>query len=160
MLSARRIKWLRSQGYVSQTDQEISNLALGNRFAYQLCTVLLTIGVVTANFWLLLGMLLIAFLGVVLPRHPFDYIYNYLLANMLKRPQLPKRSMQLKFACLIATIWIAITIYLCFNGFSTAAYVLGGMLILVAATVAITDYCLPSTIYNALFNKNIKRQIS
>jgi len=160
MLSKARINRIRAQGYVTQTDQEISDLSVGNRFAYQLCTGLLIAGVSTANFWLLTTMLVIAFLGVVLPNHPFDYIYNHLLARSLKRPQLPKRSMQLKFACLIATVWIATTIYLCFNGFSTAAYVLDAMLIAVAFTVGTFDYCIPSTIYNALFTKKINNQLS
>lgn len=89
--------------------------------------------------------------GVVLPYHPFDYIYNHLVRRVLDKPRLPRRSNQLKFACGVATIWIAATIYLFYYGFAMAGYVAGGMLFSVAFLVSTTDICIPSIIYNFLF---------
>lgn len=150
-LTQGTIKRLRDQGYTEQTEEELSALAFGNRFAYQACTALLVIGVYSESIAMLSLMLAIAFLGVMLPNHPFDYIYNYILAPRMDKPQLPKRSNQLKFACGIATVSIGITIYLFASELIIPAFVLGGVLIAVAFTVGVTDYCLPSTIYNALF---------
>lgn len=150
-ISLRRINWIREQGYMDKTNEEIEALAYGNRFAYRVCVSLLLTGVVLGNIPMLSIMLLIAFLGVVLPNHPFDYIYNYVLTKKMNKPVLPPRSNQLKFACTVATIWIAGTIYLFYSGLTIWGYVAGGSLVMVAALVSVVDFCIPSKIYNALF---------
>ena len=43
-LSPVRINRIRAQGYEHQTDQEIANLAFGNRFAYRLCVSIFSRG--------------------------------------------------------------------------------------------------------------------
>lgn len=155
-LSKRRINFIRAQGYQQFSDYEIADLAFGNRFAYILCTSLLASSVAMAYIPGLLAMATIAFLTIVLPYHPFDYIYNHGLRQLLNKPQLPPRSAQLKFACTVATTWILITAYLFYAEMCIAAYVMGGLLVAVATTVSTTDYCLPSVIYNFIFNVNDK----
>ena len=130
------------------SDQEIMDLSVGNGFAYKLCTSILAIGVFTANVPVLIAMGTVAFFGVILPNHPFDYIYNWFIADRIGRSRLPRRSRQLKFACTMATLFIASTIYFFVNGMTLAGYLMGGHLVLVAGTVATTDLCLPSKIYN------------
>lgn len=150
-LSARRIDFLKAQGYNKLNDTEISELAFGNRFAYILCGSIVAIAVATAHIPSLIAMTIIAFFGIILPYHPFDYIYNHLLRDMLNKPELPPRSKQLKFACVIATLWLVTTSYLFYAAFATAGYVLGGLLVAVAFIVSTTDFCIPSTIYNYIF---------
>jgi len=150
-ISAARIRRLRVQGYCNIKDEELSKLAFGNRFAFILCSTVLLIGIITSNIPLLSVMLLIAVLGILLPYHPFDYVYNGLLTNLLDKPKLPPRSKQLKFACIIATLWISSTIYLFYAGFTVAGYIAGGLLFFVAFLVSTTDICIPSIIYNFLF---------
>ena len=152
-LSLNRIAYLRAQGYKDQTDQEIKDLAFGNRFAYQLCTSILLIGVLTSNIPVLAAMMTIAFASIILPNHPFDYIYNYFLAKRMNKPQLPSRSKQLKFTCTIATLWIGATIYLIHLEMNFAARIMGLSLVGVAFLVSTTDYCIPSVIYNATLGK-------
>ena len=146
---------MRVQGYSSLSDAELTDLAFGNRFAYRLCAAVLVVGVATANIEVLLGMMLIAFMGVVLPNHPFDYIYNHLLSKWMKKPQLPSRSRQLKFACMLATPWIGATTYLFFNELMLPGYILGSLLAGTATLVGTTDLCIPSLIYNAIFRIRI-----
>lgn len=155
-LSQIRINRIREQGYICQTDAEIKELAFGNRFAYRLCVTLLIFGVSFANIPLLTFMMLIAFFGIVLPNHPFDYIYNLVLRKKMNKPELPPRSNQLKFACTVATLWIGATIYLFFTGLTIWGYITGASLIGVAALVSSIDFCIPSKIYNALFLKKPK----
>lgn len=155
-LSQIRIIRIREQGYTCQTDAEIRELAFGNRFAYRLCLTFLIIGVAFANIPILTFMMLIAFFGVVLPNHPFDYIYNLVLRKKMNKPELPPRSNQLKFACSIATLWIGGTIYLFFSGLTSWGYISGTSLIGVASLVSTIDFCIPSKIYNALFLKKPK----
>jgi len=155
-LSERRISRIREQGYFTQTNAEIKDLVFGNRFAYRLCVVLLIFGVAFNYIPLLALMMLIAFLGVLLPNHPFDYLYNNVLRKKMNKTKLPRRSNQLKFACTIATLWIGGTIYLFYSGLTTWGYIGGASLIVVAALVGTIDMCIPSKIYNALFIKKTK----
>ncbi|MCB0630973.1 MAG: DUF4395 family protein [Saprospiraceae bacterium] len=156
-LSKTRIKRIQEQGYITQSDSEITALAVGNRFAYQLCTTILMLGTITANIPLLSLMMTVAFFGVVLPNHPFDYIYNNLLAKRMGRPKVPPRSPQLKFACTVATIWIGATIYLFYSGLYTAGYISGALLLTVALLVSTLDFCIPSIIYNAVTRNMLSR---
>ncbi len=151
LLSTTRIKFLKAQGYCNLSDSEISGLAFGNRFAYIVCGSIVAVAVATAHVPTLIAMTLVAFFGIVLPYHPFDYIYNYVLTDMLNKPKLPPRSKQLKFACVIATLWLIATTYLFYSGFTIAGYVLGGLLVTVAFIVSTTDFCIPSMIYNFIF---------
>ncbi|HJN05787.1 MAG TPA: DUF4395 domain-containing protein [Bacteroidales bacterium] len=156
LISRARIKRLKVQGYSNYSDEMISELAFGNRFAYGLCSAILLIGVILANIPLLAIMMIIALFGVILPYHPFDYIYNYLIRGMINKPKLTRRSKQLKFACGIATIWIAAVIYLFYAGFALAGYIAGGVLSFVAILVSTTDICIPSIIFNFLFKVKTK----
>lgn len=148
LLSGKRIEYLRAQGYCDQSDAELSELAFGNRFAYILCAFILAFAVITTSVWLLVLMTMVAFAGIILPYHPFDYIYNHYLREKLNKPELPPRPMQLKFACIIATIWLLVTIYMFNAGNVITGYILGGLLVIVASIVASTDFCIPSMIYN------------
>lgn len=151
LISTKRIHRLKVQGYSGFSDTELSELAFGNRFAFVTCLTILIIGVVTVNIPILIAMSLIAFGGIILPYHPFDYIYNHLLRRVLNKPKLPSRSKQLKFACTLATLWIIATISLFYSGFTIAGYILGSLLISVAFIVSTTDFCIPSMIYNLIF---------
>lgn len=156
VLSVTRIKRIREQGYFNKSDQEIIDLAFGNRFAYRLCTTLLALGVILANIPILCAVLCIAFMSVMLPHHPFDYIYNHALSKRLQLPKLPPRSPQLDFACSIATIWTGTTIYLFHSGYDLAGYIVGGAFLIIATMLSTIDLCLPSIIYNSIFRKRIK----
>lgn len=100
-------------------------------------------------------MTFVALGGVLLPYHPFDYIYNPLMSKFINKAKVPPRSKQFKFACIIATTGLAITAFLFYSGFTTAAYILGFALLSVAVTVSTTDFCIPSMIYNFLFKVKI-----
>ena len=156
LLSATRIKRIREQGYFNKSDQEIIDLAFGNRFAYQLCTTMFAFGVISTSIPILCAVLCTAFMSVVLPYHPFDYIYNHGLSRRMQLPKLPPRSPQLNFACSIATIWTGTTIFLFYSGYDLAGYIVGSVFLVLAIMVSTIDLCIPSITYNALFRKRIK----
>lgn len=151
ILSRTRINRLKAQGYLNHSDSEISELAFGNRFAFIICSSILALGVIMANVPILATMAVVALGGVILPYHPFDYVYNHVLSGIMNKPKLPPRSKQLKFACVIATVWLLGTIFLFYSGLTVAGYVAGGLLFIVAFIVSTMDFCIPSTIYNFLF---------
>lgn len=154
LISPERISRLKVQGYdTGFTDEEISEHAVGNRFAYQMCTVLFSTGLALTSIPVLAVGAIIAFSTVLLPYHPFDYVYNYVIRHWLKRPKLPRRTNQAKFACGIASLWLGIIIYLFYHSLFTWGYVLGGILLVIALLVSTIDFCIPSIIYNKLFRK-------
>lgn len=154
LISPERISRLKVQGYnTGFTDQEISGHAVGNRFAYQMCTVLFSTGLIFTSIPILTVAAIIAFLTVILPYHPFDYFYNYIIRHWLKRPMLPRRTNQAKFACGIASLWLGVIIYLFNLSQFTWGYALGGILFVIALLVSTIDFCIPSIIYNKLFRK-------
>ncbi len=154
-ISGFRCTNIRRQGYFTQTEEEISELAVGNRFAYQLCAVLVIFGTVTANTMLLGSMIGITILAMILPNHPFDYIYNGGIRHMIDKPAVPRRSPQLRFACAIATVWLAATVWAFSTGDLTLGYWLGGSLGAVATLVGTLDVCIPSIIYNAVMRVKV-----
>lgn len=154
-LSATRINRLKAQGYCGYSDAELSALAFGNRFAYIVCGTIVAIAVAAANIPTLIVMTIVAFFGIILQYHPFDYIYNHVLRGMLNKPKLPPRSKQLKFTCIIATLLLVTTTYLFYVDLATAGYVLGGLLVAVSFIVSTTDFCIPSMIYNYIFKFNV-----
>ena len=154
-LSKTRLKRLRAQGYNKQCDLKLSNMAFGIRFAYRLCTTIIIVAIIMQSLELFSAMLGIAFLGIILPNHPFDYVYNFTLSKWLNKPQLPARSKQLKFACTIATLWLVTVVYFMSIGNITIALVLAGALAMVASLPSTIDFCVPSVIYNAIFGIRI-----
>jgi hypothetical protein len=155
-ISSRRLYSLRTQGYCNYSDSKLSKLAYGNRFAYYVCSFLLLVGVISSNIPILATMMIVSIFGVILPNHPFDYIYNNVISSALNKPKLPPRSKQLKFACFISSVWLAATIYLFYTGLTTAGYIVGGVQFSIALLVSTTDICIPSLIYNLLFKYEVK----
>ena len=152
-LSNKRVSWIREQGYFSYSDQQIRDLAFGNRFAYRLCTALLIPAVIFANIPLLVFLNIAAVLSIFLPNHPFDYIYNYMIRKWTNGPKLPPRSRQLKFACTLASCFIASTIYFMLTDRMLEGYLMGIQVIGVASLVSLVDICIPSKVFN-FFAKN------
>lgn len=156
LLSETRIKRLRAQGYSTQSAQELSDMAFGIRFPYRLCVTILSVGVLFANIPILALMMAMAALSIVLPNHPFDYIYNHLLSKRMGKPVVPPRSIQLKFTCTLATAWIGTMIFLFSSGMMTGGYILGVMLIITATLPSTIDLCIPSVLFNAIFGKKMQ----
>ncbi len=150
LISASRLNRIKAQGYFDYSDEELSSFAYGNKFAYVLCFVILVVGVITASVPVILVMSVVAFGGIILPYHPFDYLYNRVIKNRINKPKLPPRSKQLKFTCTIATLWLIATAYLFHAEFDVVGYILGGLLASVAFIVSTTDFCIPSVFYNFL----------
>ncbi|MDX1747455.1 MAG: DUF4395 family protein [Halobacteriales archaeon] len=155
LISKSRCERIREQGYqAGYTDEEISQLAVGNRFAYQLCTVVFGAGLLLGSIPILAVAGAIAFLGVVLPYHPFDYVFNHGVRRVLDKPRQPRRSPQAKFACGLAAVTIGLIIFAFSSSLFVVGYVLGGVLLVVALLVSTVDICIPSMTYNRLFDRS------
>lgn len=158
MISQKNIERLETQGFTGFTAKEISDHQYGIRFAYWLCATFVTLGLIFKSIPLLSIALVAAFGAVIHSRHPFDYVYNYGVRHLLNKPETPKRGIQGKIACGLATLTI-IGIILFFNAKNMmGGYILGAMLLSSAFLVASTDICIPSIAYK-FFMKNKKSDV-
>jgi hypothetical protein len=155
---ARRNRFIR-QGYGSYSDKELNDYKYGIRFAYFMCGAIVLTGLLLTNLKFLTAAMIVAFLGTLPPYHPFDYLYNYVIRHLVNKPKMPPRSNQGRFACGIATIWLAGTIYLFHSGLNVFGYISGAILLSLATLVSTTDICIPSIIYNFLFKKGQKKEL-
>jgi hypothetical protein len=151
LITPSRRKRLEAQGYMGFTDTELNNFRFGIRFAYYLCGSLVILGLLFTSIKILSVAMVIAAIGTLPPYHPFDYLYNYIVRHLINKPKMPPRANQGRFACGIATVWLAGIIYLFYIGLNIWGYIAGGILVSIATLVSTTDICIPSIIYNFLF---------
>jgi Domain of unknown function (DUF4395) len=142
---------LTMQGYGSLREEERRSLWLGLRFSFGLCFAGIALGVALASPVLLLAMAVTAGVGGFLTaKHPFDYVYDGTLRPLLGGPSVPPSPAPRRFACQLATPWIAAIAVAFLADAAVIAWVLAVPLLAVAATVTATNWCLPSLIYGLL----------
>ena len=142
---------LEAQGFYGLDDATLREIGPWLRWSPALCTLSMVAGVGLASPAILWALAATAFLGVWLPFHPFDLLYNYGARHITGTRPLPHQGPQRRFACGIATVWLVATGWLFHIGATTLGYALGIPLILVAGLVSVTHICIPSIVYNALF---------
>ena len=144
---------LEAQGFCGLDDATLEEVGPWLRWSPVLCTLVMTVGVLLKSPLVLWGLAAIAFLGTLLPLHPFDLLYNYGARYLTGTRPLPHHGPQRRFACGIAAIWLVATGWAFQFGSVMLGYGLGVPLILVAALVSVTHFCIPSLIYNTLFRR-------
>ena len=141
---------LEAQGFHDLDDAAMSELAPWLRWSPALCTIVMAVGVALRAPVVLWGLAAIAFLGALLPFHPFDLAYNHVVRLVAGTRPFPHHGPQRRFACALAATWLVATGWAFQSGAVTLGLVLGVSLIAVAALVSITHICIPSMIYNAV----------
>lgn len=141
---------LEAQGFSGLDDAALREIGPWLRWSPALCTLVMLAGVALASPAILWALAATAFLGVWLPFHPFDLLYNHGARHLTGTRPLPHQGPQRRFACGIATVWLVATGWLFHTGATTLGYALGVPLILVAGLASVTHICIPSMIYNAL----------
>jgi Domain of unknown function (DUF4395) len=142
---------LTMQGYGALSDEDRKDLWLGIRFAPMLCFAGIALGVVLASPVLLAAMAATAAVGGFLtPKHPFDYLYDVALRPLLGGPSVPPSPAPRRFACQLAAPWIVAIAVAFLVGLAPLAWILAVPLLIVAAVVTTTNWCLPSLMYGLL----------
>lgn len=148
---------LRIQGYISCSADQLAGYKLGIRFAYGICAGIILFGLIFQQKYFYYTGLALSFGGMLLPRQPLDYIYNGAIRHIYKKPAIPRRPPQSRFACSIAFLWIGTALLCLHNGYHWIASAMAGALVMQAGIVTFTDVCFPSMIYN-FFMKGISRR--
>lgn len=133
------------QGYCLSAEESHA-LRIGLRFPTALCLVLVVVGLALQSAALILALVPIGAIAGWTPRHPFDLIWNLGLRRLVGRPELPPNPTPRRHAFKLATIWLLAVGVLFAVGESTAALVLGGVLVAVCGLVTTANFCVPSTL--------------
>jgi len=144
---------LDAQGYVNVDRQTLRAVEPWLRWSPVLCAIFMATGTVLASPWILWGLAMTAALGTVLPKHPFDYVYNLGVRRLTGTPPLPRNGAPRRFACGIASVWLVATGAAFAADLTVVGYVLGSILTAIAALVGTTHFCIPSLIYGLLFGR-------
>lgn len=139
---------LTMQGYRGLSDEERRSLWLGLRFSPALCLAGIALGTALASPPILLAMAATALAGGFLtPKHPFDYLYDAAVRPWLGGPSVPPSPPPRRFACQMATPWIAAIAAAFLLDAAALAWALAVPLLVVAAVNVATNWCLPSLVY-------------
>jgi Domain of unknown function (DUF4395) len=145
---------LRIQGWTCSVP-ELASYKFGVRFAYGTCAAVVLLGLVFQNVYFYYAGFAITVGGMIPPWHPVDYLYNGLIRHLFKKPAIPKRPPQSRFACSIAFVWMSSTLLCWHNDYYWIASALAGALVMQAGIVTFTDICFPSMIFNFLTSTKI-----
>lgn len=139
--------WMRAnlttQGYCL-TDDERRGLAVGLRFSTGLCLSLVAVALALESAVMVFALCGIGLVAGFASRHPFDHLWNHAARHLLGGPALPPNPRRRRDAFKVATVWLALVGTLFATGASTAALVLGGLLVAACGLVTATNLCLPS----------------
>jgi hypothetical protein len=142
---------LEIQGFVGINERWLAETAPWLRLSPALCTLLMALGTALASPATLWALAIIAALGSIFPVHPFDLLYNHGIRHLVGKPRLPHNGAPRRFACLLATLWLAGTAFAFQGGSMVTGYTLGAAITAVALLVTATNICIPSLLYGGLF---------
>jgi hypothetical protein len=141
---------LEAQGFRGLDDSTLERLAPWIRWTYALGTLVTVVGVTLMSPGVLWVLAAITSVGIFLPFHPFDLLYNYAFRYLTGTGPIPKSAPQRRFVFGVATAWLSVTGWAFSTGANALGLALGAALILVGALASITHFCIPSFIYNAV----------
>jgi hypothetical protein len=144
---------LEAQGFQDLDDETLAEIGPWMRWSPAICAAFMAVGSLFASPPVLWGLGVVALLGALLSRHPFDLVYNHGVRHLTRTRPLPRHGHQRRFACGVATVWLAGTGLAFHEGAMALGYVLGGTITAVATLVGVTHFCIPSLVYNTLFRR-------
>ncbi|MHB8376230.1 MAG: DUF4395 family protein [Dehalococcoidia bacterium] len=148
-LSGTTRRLLETQGFGGIDDDELARAEPWLRLAPALCALIAAAGTALASPTIVLALVPFAVAGALLPMHPFDALYNFVVAPLTHQRRLPANGAPRRFACGVGAVWLSATGAAFLAGMDLTGYVLGGAFVATAGTVALTHFCVPSTIYGA-----------
>ncbi len=133
------------QGYSQLTKAEVESLRWGLRFTPTVCMIGSVVGLLTHNPWLLFGLAAVGILPFWFPdKHPFDVLYNHVVAPAIGATRLPPNPLPRRIACISGGALNLVAGLFLVDGLVTAAYVTGGVLFALQLIVNTTHFCLAS----------------
>ncbi|KAA0118733.1 DUF4395 family protein [Mycolicibacterium sp. P9-22] len=144
---------LEAQGFYGLDDKTLAELSPWMRWTYTLGTLVTLFGVVLTSPAVLWVLAAITSVGIFLPFHPFDLLYNYGMRFLTRTEPFPHSGPQRHFVFVVATVWLMTTGWAFYIGADIVGITLGVLLILVGGLASTTNFCIPSFIYNTVVDR-------
>ena len=150
---------LATQGYCLPTAKA-KQLRVGLRFPTALCLALVVTGLALESALMIALLVPVGAVAGWSARHPFDHLWNHGVRHLIGAPELPPNPTRRRHAFKLATVWLAAVAVLLAADATTAALVLGGVLVAVCSLVTVTNFCIPSTMLAWLEGRRRKEAIA
>ncbi len=139
------------QGFDCLDDEAKRIYALPLRFTPVVGTATIIIGLLLHSSLWLGTMALIALSGALLSRGMFiDVIYNFGVRHLFRAAALPSTPTPRRFSYLFSTVLLTGSALSFQHGVPAAGYLLGGVVAIGGATLAVTLWCVGSWAYNTV----------
>jgi hypothetical protein len=139
--------WMRSnlttQGYCL-SDAERRELSVGLRFSTGLCLMLVVVALALQSPVMVFALSGIGLVAGFSARHPFDHLWNRVVRHAVGGPVLPPNPPRRRHSFKVATVWLLAVGTLLSAGATTAALLLGGLLVVACGVVTVANLCIPS----------------
>lgn len=99
---------INAQWIVCRTISDRKSVMYGLRFSYPMNILLVVLGIMMQNLYILSLAFVFAFLGNRLPMHPLDYVYNYLASIFSFLREIPGRGSELQVSSLVNLLFLII----------------------------------------------------
>jgi len=144
---------IEAQGFCGLDDATYAKINYPLRWSPAICLVWTAVGTALASPLILLALVPFAALGALLPRHPFDILYNHGLQHLLGTPVLPRNGARRRFACALGTVMLIGAASGFQSGMPTVGFVIGWSLVAAAFVNVSTGFCIPSFIVRIFLGK-------
>ena len=145
---------LATQGYcLAEPDRRA--LSLGLRFSTGVCLALTIGALIVGSPIVFAGLAAIGAVAGFSARHPFDRLWNGGVRHLAGAPALPPNPQRRRHAFKVATAMMLTVAGLFALGATTAALVLGGLLVAACAAVTAVNLCLPSVALALLERRSV-----
>jgi rhodanese-related sulfurtransferase len=139
------------QGYQTYSAAELKQLEWGLRFTPTACSLITLLGLWLQLPWLLLAVSALGIWAFFAPgAHPMDLIYNHGVRHLFGAVALPPNPLQRRLACLAAGVMNAAAALLFFLAMPVAAWIVGGLLLVLQVIVITTHFCTLSYLYEGI----------
>ena len=125
-----------NQGFAGLSDDQLRELEPWLRFTPFLTGLFAALGTLGKFHLPLFALAAVSVLGVVLPRHPFDYLYNHFIRHFENSPPLPPSPGLRRFVYGLQAVVIAAAAWGFSMGYTRTAHTLGWAIAAEAAWLA------------------------
>jgi hypothetical protein len=146
----RKRQLIEMQGYIGVPEGEVPFVDRWSRLSPALCLLWLAAALAWWSPWLVFALSGIALAGALLPRHPFDLVYDIVIRRITRGPALPGHGIPRRFGCAVATLLLLVVGSAMLAGAERVAIGVASVMVILPSVVIVTGFCVPSFAYHRL----------
>jgi Domain of unknown function (DUF4395) len=142
-----------AQGVVKVEDQELGKINYWLRLSPAICMLWTAVGAVLGSPAVIFALVPFAFLGGLLPNHPFDALYNFGFRHLFGAPVLPRSNGPRRFGFFMGATMLLVVGWGFQSGHQIVGYGIAWLLVGLAFVNVSTGFFLPSFIHGIISGK-------